>query len=78
MFHEFQNQLMIGLESPPMQLDHDPTVAITAFILDTDLLDLIPFVVVLCTLTEMFEVVVITAPGDFGCYQEPFPWIYLP
>jgi hypothetical protein len=72
LLHEFQNQLVIGLESSPMQLYRDPPIAITAFILDTDLLYLIPFAVMFYRLTEMLQVIVITAPGDFYCYQEPF------
>lgn len=69
---------MIGLESSPLQLDRDPSIAIAAFILNTDLLDLISFCVMLLGLAEMLQVKVITAPGDLGCYQEPFQWVFLP
>jgi hypothetical protein len=78
LLHEFQNQLVIGLESSPMQLYRDPSIAITAFIFDTDLLYLIPFTVTFYGFMEMLQVIIITAPGDFYCYQEPFQWVFLP
>jgi len=46
--------------------------------LDTDLLDLVQFNAMLCRLVEMLQVIVITAPGDFGYYQEAVQGVFLP
>ena len=54
LLHEFHDQLVIGLKSPAVQFDRDSPITIAAFILNTDLLDLIPFCVVFLRYSEVF------------------------
>lgn len=45
---------------------------------NTYLLDCLTLIPVLFRLVQSFLVMVIAAPGEFGCYQEFIQWIFLP
>jgi hypothetical protein len=53
-----------------MQFKSDSPVAIATFIFDADLLYGIFLTTILFRLIQMLQVIVIAAPGEFGCYQE--------
>jgi len=61
-----------------VQLKCDSSIAIAAFILNTDLLYSFPLTGMFFGLTQMLQVIVIAAPGEFGCYQELVQWVFLP
>ena len=61
-----------------MQFKSDSPIAIAAFILITDLLDGFLLTAMLFWLTQMAQMIVKAAPGEFGCYQELFQWVFLP
>ena len=69
---------MIGLESSVVHFNRHSAISIAPFVLNTDRMYLIPFVSVLQRLVLLLQVVVITAPGKFGCYQELFQGVFLP
>jgi hypothetical protein len=78
MLHEFHHQLMVCAEPSMMQFKRDPPVAITTFILGTDLLYGFLLTTMLFWLTQMTQMIVKAAPGKFGCYQELLQWVFLP
>jgi hypothetical protein len=61
-----------------MQLKRDSTVAITTFILNTDLFYGFLLITVLFRLTQMAQMIVIAASGDFCYYQKQFYRMFLP
>jgi hypothetical protein len=61
-----------------VELECDPSVAIASLILTTDLPYGFSLTGMLFRLPQMFQVIVIAAPGEFGCYQEPFQGVFLP
>jgi hypothetical protein len=60
------------------QFNRDSPIAIAAFILNTDLFNGFLFSGMLFRLIQMLLMVVIAAPGEFGCYQELFQRVFLP
>ena len=60
------------------QLKSNPPVAIAAFVFNTDLLYNFLLIMMLFRLIQMSQMIVKTAPGEFGCYQELFQWVFLP
>jgi hypothetical protein len=70
LLHELHNQLVVGLKTSVPQLNSDSPVPIAAFILTADLPDLISLTTVFLRVCKMFQVIVITASGDFGYYQK--------
>jgi hypothetical protein len=61
-----------------MQFKRDSPVAIATFILNADLLYCIFLTTILFRLIQMLQVIVIAAPGEFGCYQELVQRVFLP
>jgi len=61
-----------------VQFKCDPPIAIAAFILDTNLFYGFLFTGMLFRLTLMLQVIVITAPGEFSCFQEFFQRVFSP
>jgi hypothetical protein len=53
-----------------MQFKGDSPIAVATFIFDADLLYGIFLTTILFRLIQMLQVIVIAAPGEFGCYQE--------
>jgi hypothetical protein len=76
--HEFHHQLMVGTEPSMAQLKSNSPVAIAAFVFNTDLLYNFLLIMMLFRLIQMSQMIVKTAPGEFGCYQELFQWVFLP
>jgi hypothetical protein len=69
---------MVDLKPSMTQFQSDTPVAIPAFMLIADLLYGFQIATVLFWLTLMLQMIVIAAPGDFGCYEELLQWIFLP
>jgi hypothetical protein len=63
---------VIDLESSAAQLNRNPSIAITAFILGTDLLDLLSFISMFERFIEPIQVIIIAASRDFRYYQKQF------
>jgi hypothetical protein len=69
---------MIRGEPSMVELECDPSVTIASLMLNTDPLYGFSLTGVLFRLPQMLQVIVITAPGEFGGYQELFQGIFLP
>ncbi len=78
LLHQLHHQLVVGLESSSSQFKCDSPIAITAFMLNADVSDRLLLFEMLLGLAGVLQVIVITAPGKFGCYQELPQWVCLP
>ena len=70
LLHELHHQLVVGPESSSSQFKCDPPITITAFMLNADASDHLSLFEMLLDLTQVLQVIVITASGDMRYDQK--------